>query len=322
MAANLKLLDTKAKRVTHTSNDTLLITPETVKEWLSPPFQRPLKINEKVRQLADEFKANDGVLPGIITLGILDKATYLLDGQHRREAFLISGLAEGYTDVRKHVFESMADMGDEFVKLNSHIVPLKPDDIMRGLEGTILAIAAVRKACPFVGYDMIRRGDKSPILSMSKTLRNWAESATDTPSSTCASGPVVARAMTDDDTKQLIDFLSIAVAAWGRDPEYATLWGALNLTLTMWFYRRLVLSPPVGKTPRLTKEQFRNCLMAMSADGNFVEWLRGRKLSERDRSPAFGRMKSIFARRLEEVFGKKPSLPQPAWAHHLTGARP
>lgn len=115
MTANLKLLDTRAKRVTHTSLDTIRVTPEIANAWKSPPFQRPLRVNSKVMALAETIKADGGVLPGVLTLGVLERDTYLLDGQHRREAFLQSGCPEGYADIRRHVFESMADMGSEFV---------------------------------------------------------------------------------------------------------------------------------------------------------------------------------------------------------------
>src|SRR5439155_2436385 len=42
--------------------------------------------NDKVRALAEQVKADGGVMPGIITLGVVDGVTYLIDGQHRRES--------------------------------------------------------------------------------------------------------------------------------------------------------------------------------------------------------------------------------------------
>ena len=51
----------------------------------------------------------------------------------------------------------MAEMGDAFVALNSRLVNMRPDDILRGLEGSIPALQEIRASCPFVGYDQIRQ---------------------------------------------------------------------------------------------------------------------------------------------------------------------
>lgn len=74
-------------------------------------------------------------------------------------------------------------------------------------------------------------------------------------------------------------------------------WGGLNLTPTMWLYRRMVITTYSPRTPRLTKEQFKNSLMSLSASGDYVEWLVGLQLSDRDRSPGYNRIKAIFAKR-------------------------
>src|SRR5258708_38238368 len=97
----------KAERATRTRVDTIVVTPSGVRAWHDPPFQRPLRINEKVRALAEAIKTNGGVLPGVVTIGTLLNRIYLLDGQHRREAFLISGLEEGFVDVRYQEFDSI-----------------------------------------------------------------------------------------------------------------------------------------------------------------------------------------------------------------------
>jgi hypothetical protein len=54
--------------------------------------------------------------------------------------------------------------------------------------------------------------------------------------------------------------------------------------------------------------------MSISADSTYVDWLLGRHIGERDRSPCYRRIKDIFAARLEAIQGKKPLLPQPSWA--------
>jgi hypothetical protein len=47
----------------------------------------------------------------------------------------------------------------------------------------------------------------------------------------------------------------------------------------------------------------------------------GRNLTDRDRSPAFSRIKAIFAERLMQINGKRPLLPAPEWSHQKNAAR-
>ena len=169
--------------------ETLIFSVAEVSGWLLPPFQRPLRVNEKVRALSETIKEDGGVIPGILTLGKLtgEKRMWLVDGQHRIEAFKLSGLAECICDARLCQFDTMAEMAEEFVELNSALVKMRPDDILRGLEGTIPALQIIRQGCAFVGYDQIRRNNTSaPILSMSALLRCWVGASTDTPTSTQA----------------------------------------------------------------------------------------------------------------------------------------
>jgi hypothetical protein len=66
----------------------------------------------------------------------------------------------------------------------------------------------------------------------------------------------------------------------------------------------------------MSKLQFKRCLMALSSTTDYVDWLVGRNLGERDRAPAYRRMKGIFIKRIFEDTGQKVSLPQPSWAPH------
>ena len=36
---------TKPEKTTHSTVDTVMFTPETIKKWRAPPFQRPLRVN-------------------------------------------------------------------------------------------------------------------------------------------------------------------------------------------------------------------------------------------------------------------------------------
>jgi hypothetical protein len=286
--------------------------------WRVPPFQRPIRINAKVTALAEEIKKDGGAIPGVITLGTVrtDSATYIVDGQHRLEAFRISGLPELIADFRLCKFDSMAQMAEEFVLLNSSLVRMRPDDILRGLESSVKGLRKIRSECKFVGYDQIRRGTSSPVLGMSLTLRCWNGSLSETPVTTGPSAAQIAEALTDDAAEDLVQFLTVAEAAWGRDPEYARLWSALNLGLCMWLWRRLVKDYDRGGTKRfvkLTIKQFTACLMALTSDANYLEFLQGKTLCDRDRGPAYARLKKCWTKRLEGELRHKIQFPQPAW---------
>lgn len=300
--------------------DTLIITPAMVHEWRIPPFQRPVRINAKVQAVTEQMKKSETV-EGVLTLGALktDGTLYIVDGQHRVEAFKLSELQEAIADVRVCIFTDMAEMADEFVRLNTSLVKMRPDDIMRGLESSVPTLKAIRKACEFVGYDNIRRGGTSPIVSMSALLRCWSAAGYETPApSGGLSAANLAQSIDQASVQNLVAFLATAHAAWGRDPEYYRLWGNLNLTLCMWLWNRLVIDRDRLGGKRyvvLNIPEFKRCLMSVSAESDYIAWLPGRNLTDRDRSPCWARLKSIFVRRLaEDSKGKKPVLPQPAWA--------
>lgn len=301
--------------------DTLIITPAMVNTWKIPPFQRPLRVNNKVQMVTEHIKKNE-VIEGVLTLGKLkgDSALYVVDGQHRTEAFKLSELNEAIADVRVVPFESMAEMAEEFVRLNSSLVKMRPDDILRGLESSTPALQAILRSCEFVGYDQIRRGKSNPILSMSALLRCWSAASYETPASSSSglSAAALAQSLDQISVQNLIAFLATAHSAWGRDPEYHRLWGNLNLSLCMWLWNRLVIDRDRFGNKRyavLTIPDFKKCLMSVSAEADYVAWLVGRQLGDRDRSPCYTRLKSIFSRRLADgAKGKKPALPSPAWA--------
>lgn len=305
----------KAEKNTKTTLETLLITRSTIESWQTPEFQRAKKINSKVEALALEIKSDDGVIPGVLTIGVLEGVRYRLDGQHRMAAALMSGLEEFYADVRFFFADTMAEMALEFVRLNSCLVTMRPDDILRGLESSYDSLRLVRQKCPFVGYDMVRRSAHSPVVSMATALRVWRGSAAEVPTSAVEAAAKLGANLTREEAEQLIVFLSICFEAWGRDHENGRLWCALNMVICAWLYRRMVVTQYSARIPRLSKEQFRRCLMSLSADANYVDWLVGRNVGERDRSPAYARIKRAFSARLSEEMGKKILMPQPAWAN-------
>lgn len=315
---NLKAKD--APKSARSAMETLLFTADEVALWRLPAFQRPLRMNEKVRAAAATMKDDGGIIPGVLTLGkiIGEKTHYIVDGQHRVEAFKLSGLSECIADVRIVTFETMGEMAAEFLMLNSRIAAMRPDDFLRGLEESTPALLRIRTACDFVGYGQIRRGNPtSPVVGMSTLLKNWHWSAGDTPAiNTTYTASRIAEAMDDLECQRLIVFMQTARAAWGSDQENYRLWGALNLTLTMWLWRQLVLDKDrsIKRSIVLTPDLFKKCLMSVSSDGSYLDWLVGRSMTERDRSPCYIRLKSIFAKRLAQETSKKVVLPSPAWS--------
>ena len=323
--ANLKIMKGAASvpKKLRSQMDTILLTPDEVEKWERPPFQREFRRTKKVVELVGELKAEGGVVPGILTLGKLDGKTYLIDGQHRVAAFLEAALEEGIADVRICHFDSMADMGEEFVKLNSALVRMRNEDFLRGLEGVNPYLADIRRRCPFIGYDHIRHevpgsNGARVMISMAVAVRTWFGSVY---APTAGPGSTVAATMLDDvQVGHLCDVMTLCFEAWGRDKENYRLWGALNLATLMWMYRRVVLAQGLSENRRggvaivrLTKDQFRSCLMGVSADRRYVEWLVGRGLGDRDKSPCFARLKDIFVRRIMEGGAKRPNFPQGEW---------
>lgn len=302
--------------------DTLLCDQETINQWRVPPFQRPVRVNEKVRLMAEGLKQNGAVISGVVTLGTIgaDKTKYIVDGQHRMEAFRVSELKECIVDVRICNYDSMGEMAADFVHLNTALVKMRPDDILRGLEGSLPLLQFVRQQCPFISYGQIRRdGSSQATISMSLTLRCWYSSKGEVPSTSVGSRGVtgIPEEIDDMEGQRLVNFMNIARTAWGNDPEYGRLWSALNLTLCAWLYRRLVLDTDRSGPSRhvvLRTEQFKRCLMGLSASKNYLDWLPGRNLSDRDRGPAYNRIKDVFLKKLgEEGMSVKPKLPSPPW---------
>lgn len=308
-------VQTKLERVTGTHTEPMLITLDVLDKWKSPPFQRGRRMNQKVKDVARLILETKGIIPGVIHLGVLDGHVYLLDGQHRTYAFRLTGIEEGIADVRTVQFDTMAEMGKEFVALNSRIVTMKPDDVLRGLELSNKFLRAIRQECPYVGYDNVRRSaTSSPIVSMATLLRCWEAAHMESPANTGKAVLDLAEALTEEDTEQLILFVRCCHTAWGRDPEYFRLWGALTTMLCGWLYRRLVLLPPSNIT-KISRDLFTKCLMSVSADRIYADWAVGRTSNrDRDRAPAYTKLKAIFAKRIEAETGKKPKLPSPSWS--------
>lgn len=303
---------TAAERETRTTLDCIVVTPGIVRSWKLPGFQRELRVNAKVMEVVELIQSTQ-IIPGVLTLGVLNKQIYLIDGQHRREAFLLSGEDEAFVDVRYAHFDSMAEMSEEFVRVNTPLVGMKPDDVLRGHEDSNENLRRIRRECPWIGYGNIRRSPTSPIVSMSAALRCWFGSAPEVPSFGGLSALRLVEIITPDETTVMLGFMRATMTAWGREADCQRLWLNLNLTICMWMYRRLVITPYSSNIRRMESDMFTKCLMTVGASNEHHSWLLGRQMRERDRGPTYQRLKSMSAQRVEAETGIKPRLPQPSW---------
>lgn len=295
--------------------DTVICSLEDIAAWRLPPCQRIFRENAKVRAIAKEIKASGGVVPGVITLGTVPPhdVFYIVDGNHRIEAFRLSCVPEMWADVRIVQFDSMAELAKEFTRLNGYIARMSNDDLLRAAEEYVPALGKIRTACPFVGYHAVRKNRSSPMITMSQVLRCWAISSSDS----CMTNPVgsvveVAESLTDESVESLIRFLTCVYEAWGDSKEYLRLWSGLNLTLCMWCWRRMVEREKFATTSRydfVNIRDFTKCLMALST-GTYIDWLLNRRLSDRDRGPAYDRIRKLWFRALAP---QKVRFPYPDW---------
>lgn len=309
----------------------LVLTLEDMEKWKSWHCQRPVKETHKVKEVAQHLTTNGGIIPGIIHLGVLTaepEIVYLLDGQHRRRSATIAFAAscdslKFTVRLNTESFETLADMGRRYIELNTHLVTMKPDDILKGLEPSNEALQHIRRVTPFVGYTHAHRSGDSSSLSMATVLRLWASAGMETPTRRGGSAVHIADELTREYdmaarpvVERLCEYLLLCKSAWTDDMQ-GGLWGALNLTLCAWLYRRMVLVTERNKTRRyatLDDKAFKACLMALSADENYAPWLVGRALSERDRSPCYGKIREIFSARLKTDGHSNTMLPLPAWS--------
>lgn len=315
----MEKLKSNAEKATQSIAGTIEFTKAIARKWRKPPFQRDLTINKKVEVALKEIVESNGVIPGVLSFGHIigddNPIPFLFDGQHRREMFFMSDLEVGYASTQTYFFNNIAEMAKKFVQLNGSLVRFVPDDLLRGMETEQPLLKTIRKRCLFVGYRVDRRRETGSVVAMANVLRSWSSSCSDVPSASGGAGVTnIAARLTAEDVEQLSGFLHCAYDAWGGEPDRQRLWKTFNLSLCMWLYRRLVLATDVTTTTKLSAAMFTKCLMSLSADAHYVDWLLGRNSSQRFRSPAYTRIKTAFQRRLKQETGVLHRLPAPTWA--------
>ena len=307
------------RRKTRTAvTETKLLTADDLRSWQIPPVQGIFKVNKKVLGYIEDLKESGGIIGGVITLGRLpnDPRLWIVDGLHRTSGALVTELLEFIAEVRIIDFPNMGELADEYVKMNTPFRGKRPDDILRAMEENLPCLKLLRAQCDFIGYGNVRRAvTGSPVIGMSQVLKCWFGSKQETPGTSGGINPRgLAEQIDEKDIEQLSAFLNTVYAAWGNDPEYYRLWGALNLTMCMWIYHQLVLKKDIRrKVVMLTVAEFGRCMMSVSAASDYVDWVRGRNMSERDRSPCYTRLRKIMGARITDDTGRRAMFPQPSW---------
>jgi len=286
------------------------VTAKSMERWEVPSFQRPVTVNARVKQLAEHIQL-EGVIPGRLSIGVCKGKMYRVDCQHRLEAFKISGLNEAAAEVEYEEFDTMRDMAKRYLELNEPLKRMGPNDKLKAMELYVPILHKIRKECPFVGYSS-GRSEKS--IPMSRTLSAWAVSAWPQPIGSPGCIVDLASTMTDEESEQLIIFLHLAKHAWGLDSEYSSLWRSPTIVLCMWLYRTMVLDRHSAHSSVLTAQVFTKCMMSLSSDQEYLDWIVGKNTAAIHTRPAYVRIKNKFIKRARREMGQKISMPAPEWS--------
>jgi hypothetical protein len=297
----------------------MTITREAISAWVRPPFQRTVSNSKGLRKAANQIR-QDGWLPAVIYLGILDGKTYLVDGHHRIQAFIASGIEKMIVPVIVRYYENgirgLRDMCQDFVLHSRHIRNPTASDMLRALEGVNDHIKKIRAECPFVGYEKFWKGEDSPILPMAHVVRIVVASRIETLGTGTGNAVDRTETLTGAETHRVISFLNSARQAWGCGIETKYLWSPINLILCFWFFQRMVKGPGIKeKQASLTAAQFHNCLHALGTNKAYLNLLisnRGRQLHIPEvRVPLCKEVMVTFKKRLKGEGTNQYYMPTP-----------
>jgi hypothetical protein len=282
----------------------------------APPFQRPMRLKSRQLKVVAEIIRNENILPGVITLGKVenDPLTYLVDGQHRIEAFNRSGIEIVTAKIDMMMFKDMNEMSLQFDRLNTPIAKMSANDRLKSMSFTNPVIHMIMEECSFVGFHHTQLGQNAAkVLQLSVALRSWKSGKSKFVGVGSHDAVIIGETISEEEAKDLIKFLKASHKAFGNDKEYFSLWGNLNLSIVAWLWIRLILER-VPRVTAITEEDFVRCMMSLGSDNAYVPWLKGKNLSVHSRSPCYTRVKDIFAKRLrEEGYDKRILFPGAEW---------
>lgn len=300
-----------------------VLTQEVFESWDSPPFQRPVSVGKNVAK-ASLTMQDTGCIMTAIYLGVWEGKTYIVDGQHRRVAFIGSGLdrvvAPVITKYYKDDTPGLLEMCEDFLLIQAHIKNPTANDKLRALEPMSSGLQKIRKECPFVGYGGFRCNKNSPIVSMAQVIRSMVTSGQEELGSPAKSAVVHAREMTLHEANSLTIFLKLAFEAWGRDKEHKPLWTPMNMSLCLWFFRRMLKAPSPNKDSKgdVTQQQFSNIFFELLSNRRYRSLLQansGGRLGDPEvRNPVLKELMRAIKRSLKRDKVRDYYMPDPSWA--------
>lgn len=291
--------------------------------WVSPPFQRRLILNRKVKAIATTMRATEEI-PGVIVLGVLGGVVYLVDGQHRRQAFKDSGASQGVATVVTFEYADMAEMSSHYRELNSKISFGSPDDTLKAMAFSNDSIKEIKARCPFIGYGTRNRvgANAENFVSMAAFTNAWNTAGFDALKSSFGSAISFMGSVSTGEAVDIAEAANAMHRAWGVGKEMSSLWKKLNVVCCLWFWRRSVLgwsgsSKANGSwkrsNQRVPAKDFERGFMSLSANGTYLDWLVGRSNMGKDSQECARRVKLIILDRIESDTGTRPPLPTSSW---------
>ena len=300
----------------------MILTREEVESWRKPAFQREVSCTHAFYELVEQINER-GFIASALTLGVWGGAFYKVDGNHRIMAFLASDRKEILAPV---IIRQYADGGvgfirmcEDFIEISKHIKTPTADNLLKALEGVERHVKLIRKSCPFIGYAHLWKNSSAPVVNMSRVIRSLIISKQEMPGSGFTGGSAVelAKALTPEETHCLISFMRAAFKAWGRDKEFRPMWNALNLTICLWFFRRMSKGELFcGRGTPISVAHFSQCLLALSLNPRYLTLIsqKGRRIhAPETRNPICRELMKTFEQKLDAEGLTDVPLPKPNW---------
>jgi hypothetical protein len=295
------------------SCETKVVTREELLSWRVPKFQRDCHIERRpVQQFAQQIVEKGGVIAGVFHHGLVldDPVVWLVDGQQRRAAAETTDFQKFQVNIRMTLFQSVAEMAQAYLDDQTQLVAHRVDDKLKAMQYTHPPLRKlIRSSC--AGIERIRATESSPRVSAATAIRAWSVSARDFPAGRASAGTRIADELTDDNVDSLIRFLSLTKEAWPWGRESNALWGALNMTMCSWFYRRFHFD----QAYRDKKLNFVAGLAAMN-DQAYLAFLRGKGVVDENIIASYRYFRDRMRPALSAAAGKRIRFPGPPVREH------
>lgn len=292
-------------------SEVVVVTVALVNSWERPDFQRMFKQTKNVVDATNQIGRTEEI-PGTIWIGVWEGRSYVVDGQHRIEAFLGANIAEALASVAFKAFDSYDAMARFYRMINTPLRSFSAQDNLKAAAVEYESLRIIEREATFASWYKPKR-NSGKTIQISSMVRFWGMARSDAPGGS-AQVVAVAAGMNKLAAHRLCVFGSLCHDAWGTDSGYAALWGGLNFPVVLWLYARTVLRDPEPslRVTRLDQPAFKKALVSL-CDESYVDWLRGRNSLQNFRSPCYNKIKQRFKATLEKR-GERLTLPSPDWA--------